>query len=63
MYCNNCGQQCVREDGTLIDHMFYSLAGKYEYRISGLCEYCFDDLTAITGEEADYDLPKDEEPF
>lgn len=58
MYCNGCGQQCVREDGTLIDHMFYSLAGKYEYRISGMCEYCFDDVTRDCDDD---NYPTDEE--
>lgn len=30
---------------------FYSEAGKREYTISGLCEYCFDELTE--GKELD----------
>lgn len=44
--------QCVsnaRAEGLCISckqlPRFYSAAGRREYAISGLCEYCFDDIT------------------
>lgn len=58
MYCNNCGLQCSKEDGSLVDSMFYSPEGRTEYWISGLCEYCFDDCTR---DEDDDSYPTDDE--
>jgi hypothetical protein len=40
----------------------YSNAGRAEYRISGMCELCFDDICEPDG-EYDYEDDDDEEAF
>lgn len=35
---------CIQCKKPITEKSFYSAAGKREYRISGLCEYCFDEI-------------------
>lgn len=45
--CINCGQPiCLSDEPTNKPGNIYSHAGAKEYKITGLCEYCFDNIMA-----------------
>lgn len=59
-HCMECGRECLDHKGNPLKQAFYSVDGVKEFKISGLCEPCFDELTDL---EDDEDGETDDEVF